>query len=207
MFSALIRIKRSLSALRLSALLLTGVLLTVSSGCGIMQTCGCYSPSSPPVNEVTAMWKDQIYLAANSENGGRPMPGLAGRVWLGCEQVKGMVEADGMIFAELIDETPGSEGRKLADWRFDKDNLKLLKRNDIVGMGYTLFLPWETYDPRVKRVQLLVAYQESHGTPHFVYAEPQLLTLKRPEQQPLIQQVEYTWTPDQFRQPPAPLPK
>ncbi len=200
MFRAAINSNRSLRAARLGGLVLVGVLLALSSGCSLMETCGCISPAPPPaVNEVTTFWYEQIQYVQDTEHQGQSLPGLAGRVWLHSTDVKNMVEARGFLYAEMYDTTPGAEPRKLADWSFDKDNLKLLKRKDVIGMGYTLFLPWETYRPEIKRVQLRLAYVEPGKAPQF--AEPQILALKAAEPAPLIVKTEYEYAPAERRLP------
>jgi hypothetical protein len=198
MVRAAFNANRLLHAARIRGLFLAALLLTASSGCSLLETCGCISAPPPaPVNEVIAFIYDQVQFVSDSANHGRPLPGLVGRVYLSHaeENKSNMVEASGMMVAEMFDATPGKEPRKLADWRFDKESLKQLKKRDLVGMGYTLFLPWENYDPAIKKVQVRVWYEEPGKASHF--AEPQILALKSAEQAPIVQRIDYEYAPAQ----------
>ena len=132
---------------------------------------------SRPVSIVMARWDHRVRITENSANGGMPLPGLAGRVYLFHD--KDTVDADGAILVQMFDASevrPGTPPRKLVSWQFDPENLKRLKREDIAGNGYTLFLPWEEYDPAIKKVQLQVVYYPKNGSPYF--ASPQVMTLQ-----------------------------
>jgi hypothetical protein len=191
--------KMSQRVARFLGLSVVVALLAASSGCALLETCGCKfaPPPSPPINDVTAFWYEQVQIVQDPQNGGRPLPGLVGRVYLGSGDTKKvMVEANGAFYAEMWDETPGAEPRKLVDWSFDKESLKQLKRPDFVGMGYTLFLPWETYSPAFKKVQVRMWYVEPGKAPR--YAEPQTIALKSGDQAtPLVQQINYEYAPGQ----------
>src|SRR5262249_41445546 len=62
-------------------------------------------------------------------------------------------------------------------WRIDQDTLQRLLRRDMIGWGYTLFLPWGTYKPEITQVHLKVRYEPAHGTP--VYSESSSMTLNK----------------------------
>ena len=128
---------------------------------------------------MLTVFDPRIFTTADTQQRGRTMTGLAGRVYLLNEEGRKMEEASGRMFVEMYDVTAvrdGGEAKKLVEWQFDPQSLKKLKRDDQIGSGYTLFLPWETYRPEVKQVKLQLAYVEPNGSPH--YAEPTMVTLK-----------------------------
>src|SRR5581483_612242 len=67
----------------------------------------------------------------------------------------------------------------LEEWRIDSDTLKRLGKRDMLGWGYTLFLPWSTYRPDVGQVRMKLAYVPVKGTPIF---SESVVTLNRPEE-------------------------
>ena len=67
----------------------------------------------------------------------------------------------------------------MEEWRIDKDTLKRLFKKDIVGNGYTLFLPWASCRPEVTKVHLTVRYNPvAGGAP--LWAQTALLTIEHP---------------------------
>jgi hypothetical protein len=136
------------------------------------------------VNQVMALWENRIRTTQNSQAHGAPLMGLAGRIYLmnmdPGTQEHHAVDARGVILVTMHDLTqpsgPGVEAPKLAEWRFDPHALRLLKRKDYVGDGYTLFLPWEEYRPDVKKVAVQVVYMPEKGSPY--YGEPTQITLQ-----------------------------
>ena len=64
----------------------------------------------------------------------------------------------------------------LEEWRIDKDTLKRLHKKDVIGEGYTIFLPWATYKPEIARIQLKVRYEPVKGAPLYAASSPLTLT-------------------------------
>ena len=60
-------------------------------------------------------------------------------------------------------------------WRIDKDTLHRLERKDFVGLGYTLFLPWSSYRPDLKSLEVRAQFEPAKGSP--IYAQPTTITL------------------------------
>lgn len=60
----------------------------------------------------------------------------------------------------------------LEQWRFDPQTLKRLLKKDMIGQGYTLFLPWGTYRPDVRRVRVNVRYEVDGAMPVYANGEP-----------------------------------
>ncbi len=135
--------------------------------------------SAKPASQVLTRWDNRVRITENSQAAGAPLTGLAGRVYFFNEDIKKAVDANGFILVQMYDMTeirPGVPPKKLAVWQFDPHSLKRLKGEDVAGPNYTLFLPWEEYDPAVKKVQLQVSYYPLRGTPY--YTNPQMLTLQ-----------------------------
>jgi hypothetical protein len=159
-------------------------LLTASSGCTSFQCCATpkwldtvWYDEGRGVSEVMVRWDHRIRVTEDSVSGGVPLPGIAGRVYLFNSNQS--VDAHGKVAVQMVDMTdvrPGVPPRKIASWEFDPESLKRLKREDVAGYGYTLFLPWAEYDPAVRRVQLQVTYYPKNGSPYF--ASPQLVSLQ-----------------------------
>jgi hypothetical protein len=125
---------------------------------------------------VVATWNNRVVYAADPVHGGTSTPGLAGRVYLFGPQVDNPLAGDGSFVVDLYDDS-GAKSVLREEWRFDRDTLQKLLRKDMVGWGYTLFLPWGTYKPDVQQVRLQVCYQPAKGTP--LYAEGAKMALNK----------------------------
>jgi hypothetical protein len=124
-------------------------------------------------------WNNSVAVAPDTVNGGRPQPGLMGRVVFFAQDMTVPREADGTLTVELFDPAqhgPDGGPRLLEKWIIVPDKFRLLKRQDIVGTGYSLFLPWSTYRPDLKQVHLRTCFQpRAGGAP--MYANSGLLKL------------------------------
>jgi hypothetical protein len=72
-------------------------------------------------------------------------------------------------------ENDGS-GVPLGQWRYDSVTLQRLLRKDMIGWGYTLFLPWPDYKPEVTRIQLRLRFEPAKGG-MAMYANSEPMTL------------------------------
>ena len=81
------------------------------------------------------------------------------------------------LYDDGVGGPPG--GVLLEEWRIDKDTLKRLYKKDIVGHGYTLFLPWASCRPEVTKVHLTVRYDPAGGGSP-LYAPTAPLTVEHP---------------------------
>jgi hypothetical protein len=163
------RFRQSLT--RIVCALCAGWMLAVVSGCVILEKYTGSRPaeSNEPVGRVDMFFQPFIRIVDDTQHPGVQIPGLAGRVWLFSESGKHTVTPRGTIEAELYDLTSGAVGAKatkLAQWKFAAHDLKALKQDDKIGMGYTLFLPWEDYTPAFKKVQLHVTFIAADGSKH-----------------------------------------
>jgi len=137
------------------------------------------------VCQAVATWNHQVVFAADPVHGGAEEPGLVGRLYLFGPEVSFPLIDDGSVVIDLFDDTQpsaqtGEKGRgegaaqplPLEEWRFDPVTLKKLVKKDMVGWGYTLFLPWGTYKPDINQVHLKVRYVTAKGIPFFAESGP-----------------------------------
>jgi hypothetical protein len=165
-------------------------LLVPAAGCVSLSTC-CHwgeDPGPPPIQQVLVFWDNHLHVTQNSVRSGTALPGMVGRVWLFADDPKHGAEANGSMVIEMYDMTPvqsGGQAQQLVRVTYDLQTLKRLKQKDYFGDGYTLFIPWETYNPAVKEVKLQLAYVPEKGTPY--YSEETWVTLRTPQQPPAIE--------------------
>ena len=148
-------------------------LLTLAAATGCVHTCGfCRpKPEQPPVgpaHQVHAAWENRVMVTQDVVNGGVPLVGIAGRLYLFGQEIGYPVIGEGSAVIDLYDVTPETtQGtpKMLERWEIDRDTLRRLARKDDIGWGYTLFLPWNTYDPKIGRVQLQARFLPDKGLP------------------------------------------
>ncbi len=134
-------------------------------------------PSASPC-EVVVAWNPEVIFRPDPANRGAPSPGLGGRMYLFGEGSDCPLTGDGCVVVDLYDKTPlacSNTSVPLEEWRFDRATLKRLLRRDAVGWGYTLFLPWGTYKPDIKEVELRLRYDPVKGTPLYAESSPVVL--------------------------------
>ena len=156
----------------------TLALLLLSSGCVTTQSWVNNAEPASGICQVHTYWESRIQVTQDVVNGGRPLPGLAGRLYLFGPEIKFPEKGDGTVVVDLFDVSnsqPGAQPKHTEHWQFDAGNLKLLLRKDKIGWGYTLFLPWPNYTPDIQRVQLNVCYTPAKGNP--LYAPPSTISL------------------------------
>jgi hypothetical protein len=156
--------------------------LVSPSGCVHLPKTGSDDPMPHgQVSQIVAAWNHQVAYAPDPVHGGNEAPGLAGRLYLFGPEISYPLIDDGSMVVDLFDDTkPAGEGQPvpLEEWRFDPITLKRLAKRDIIGWGYTLFLPWGTYKPEISQVHLKVRYVTAKGVPFFADSGP--LSLNSP---------------------------
>jgi hypothetical protein len=159
---------------------LAGILLAAllcAPGCTLDQ---CWTAKDAPPKggpcEVATAWLNRVQYTPDVANGGEAIPGLVCRMYLFDETEKHPLLADGGVTITLFDDTHGPTTQPLEQWYIDPVTLKKFLKNDIVGPGYTLFLPWKSCRPDVVKVHLACKYEPAHGTPLFDKVTP--LTLE-----------------------------
>ena len=133
------------------------------------------------VCQVVATWNHQAVFVPDPAHGGVEEPGLAGRLYLFGPEISFPLIEDGSVVVDLYDDTkaPGDgQPIPLEEWRFDPATLKRLAKKDMIGWGYTLFLPWGTYKPEINQIHLKVRYVTAKGNPFFCESGP--MSLDRP---------------------------
>jgi hypothetical protein len=166
-------------------------LVALAGGCVTLD--GLRSGDAPPPPgipcRVVAWWQPHVVFTPDPVRHGASAPGLAGRLYLFGPQIDFPMVGDGSLVVDLYDETgcPPGQPALQEEWRLDPVTLKQLLRRDMIGWGYTLFLPWGRYRPDLTRVQLRVRYEPAHGSP--LFAEPSSLNLAsdgRPTGPPVV---------------------
>jgi hypothetical protein len=181
-----------------------GIALGLVAGCVTTETKTNSAPAgvpvvAPPVTDTTAhklpvieappnrneeprqvhfAWEGHVIQTRDTENGGRPLPGIAGRMYLFGDDVGFPLLAAGDVQLEMFDVKQDGKLVKLAEWNIDGATLaRLTRRDGLIGWGYTLFLPWETYNPAVKKVQIQGKFMPKTGTA--LLSPPALVTLRQ----------------------------
>jgi hypothetical protein len=177
---------------------------------------GVSAPAPPPCHMVVR-WHNAVASLPDPVRGGAPGPGLVARVYLFGPSIDRPVEGHGILMVELFNPAEaGPDGRpKLIEkWMLSPEQLQQLERPDVIGCGYSLFLPWGTYRPDIAQVLLRACYQPKNGSP--LYANSGLVTLadavvsgpsavgKKGTGSPLQQATDHG--PRTPSLPPAPLP-
>jgi hypothetical protein len=139
-------------------------------------------PPAGPISEVAVTWDKAIAFVPDFTHGGAMTPGLMCRVYLFGADAGVPLAGDGTVAIDLFDDTSLASGGKAVlkeQWNLDKDTLKGCLRKDLVGWGYTLFLPWGTYNPSIKQVHMMVRYTPGTGIPF--YQPSQTMSLIHPD--------------------------
>jgi hypothetical protein len=148
-------------------------------------TTSSYIGSDRPATDicrVVAAWHPEVVFTPDPVHNGQPTPGIAGRIYLFGETIDYPRVGDGSLVVDLYRDGPASADPEsldkvvpLEEWRIDPQTLKRLKRKDAVGWGYTVFLPWGTYKPEIKKVELRVRYVPVKGSPLYAQSAPLVL--------------------------------
>jgi hypothetical protein len=140
------------------------------AGCDSTGLPFCRSESSPPPPEracqIVAAWHNCVAYAADPTHNGTQSPGIAGRFYIFGEEIDYPRTADGSLTVDLYDESKGAS-TMLERWEIDPRTLQRLVKKDMIGWGYTLFLPWSRFSADITRVRMKVRYQPAKGAPLF----------------------------------------
>jgi hypothetical protein len=133
-----------------------------------------------------ATWSHDVVTTPDPVHNGTPTPGLAGRLYLFGPEIGYPLVGDGSLSVDLYDEGPKVNGGTpvlLEQWHIDKDTLRRLLKRDMIGWGYTLFLPWGTCKPEITRINLKMRYEPLKGYPLFTDSGPLTLAHGAPSPQ------------------------
>jgi hypothetical protein len=147
------------------------LLAALAAGC-VTTGVGGDKPEPPPkptaACQVVVTWQNRVQFAADPTNGGAPTPGFAGRVYLFGPDLGFPVVATGTLVFDLYDETAGAP-HLIERWNLDPETVKRLLKKDVIGWGYTVFLPSKEARPEMTKVRLRTAFQAAKAAP--VYTE------------------------------------
>jgi hypothetical protein len=109
-----------------------------------------------------AWWNPHVLMVPDSANNGRPTAALSGRVHLFSREANSPIAANGQLVVSVFEVEPGAgtdtKSVPLETWKITSDCMKLSIAKDIVGWGYSVTLPWNTYRPDIEKVELEVKY-------------------------------------------------
>lgn len=137
------------------------VLTALATGC-VSTSGSLWSTSLLPAKKVPCQivctWQNSVAFVPDPTRGGTPGPGIAGRLYLFGPEVDFPLEAEGTLTVDLADETTGTPVL-LERWIIDPETLARLRKKDMIGSGYTLFLPWSKYRPDITKIRLRSSFQ------------------------------------------------
>jgi len=167
----------------MSRFLSVGLLASLLAGCATTETSFRPRMPAPPGPgapcQVHAAWENRIMVTEDVVNNGQRLVGLAGRVYLFGEELGHPMPGDGNAMVELcnLDKLDSKGNPELMEqWVIHKDDFRRLLKKDMIGWGYTLFLPWRSYRPDITKVQLQVRYLPDKGLP--LYSPPAVVSLR-----------------------------
>jgi len=160
---------------------LAGILLAAllcAPGCTLDQ---CWTnkdgpPSAGRPCEIATAWLNRVQYTPDVTHDGESTPGLVCRMFLFDQTETQPLAGDGSVLVTLFDDTHGPATQPMEQWYIDPLSLKKFLKRDLVGPGYTLFLPWKSCRPDVVKVHLTCKYETANGTPLFDKVTP--LTLE-----------------------------
>ena len=134
-------------------------------------------PADEP-RQVIATWQHFVAVTEDSQNQGKPLPGLTGRMYFMGAEVGHSFQALGRVTVTLHEIKPDGQMAVNSEvWKIDGHTLQNLLRKDFVGWGYTLFLPWSTMRPDINQVRLQIKFEPLNGAP--IYSRPTDVTVRQ----------------------------
>ena len=144
--------------------------------------------SEDNVLRVHAMWENRVFIAQDTVHNGKPLPGVAGRIWcFGPNDCT--LRPRGELTVDLYDAAPAAKGNApqlLERWVIDPSTFERLARKGVLGWEYTVFLPWASYKPETRDIVLQAKFAPEKGPALFT---PQsTVNLLPPDHGPTVQQ-------------------
>ncbi len=154
--------------------------LLLGAGCHTTQPITTDEFAVAPVHQVHVTWSNKITVTTDyGHDQGADLPGLVGRLYLMGPDLGHTVKSNGRVVVDLYDAAQPSGPKFLGRWQISKENLARLGQKDVIGLGYTLFLPWPDYKPDASKLQLQVSYLPEEGPA--MIAPRSALTLSKDE--------------------------
>lgn len=149
------------------------LLSTTSVGCQTLNNTSFSSlwaetgPVGKP-NEINAIWQEGVDVQLDPNHGGMPIPGFAGRVFFTKDRPGKpgqTVLVDGTILVQLFEDKPfQGPPVPLETWTILPEHLSMLVKKDMTGWGYSIWLPWNTFNLNIRTVKMTVQYIAKDGT-------------------------------------------
>lgn len=160
-------------AMRKSLLgIIAGLLAALSVGCVATESNFLTRQTPPPCTgkacQIVCTWMNSVAMVPDPTKGGKPGPGFVGRVYLFGETIDHPLLAQGKLIVDLIEES-GPEARWVERWEIDPDTLQRLVRKDLIGWGYTIFLPSKEYHPEMSKIRFRTGFAAEKAAP--IYTE------------------------------------
>jgi hypothetical protein len=153
-------LRRALTRLGVLALL---VLVSASTGCVSMPKLLWEGTAPEPVCNLLPMWQNHPCEVPDTVNGGKPMVGLAGKLYLMDKDNVHSLAAEGRLVVEMYDETSGTSV-PVERWDIHPNDLRRLGKKDMLGWTYIVFLPSQGLRPEMARVRLRTSFHPEKGT-------------------------------------------
>ncbi len=151
-------------------------------GCVTLPTTeSLFQPKHEIPCQVVTTWQPEVLFSADPARGGMSAPGIGGRLYLFGNEIGKPLHGKGTLVVDLYDVTgtQSPEPVHLEQWQIDASTLKRLGKNDPIGFGYTIYLPWSTCLESYHRIQLKVKYQPDNG--FALYTDTGPITMTHPE--------------------------
>lgn len=129
----------------------------------------------PVISQVILNWGG-MGVTQDTVNKGQPLPGLVGRMYLIGPDLVLPTLATGRVIVDMYVPQPDGSWKKAPPWNIDPQTLQRLAKKDIVGEGYTLFLPLTEYDPSIAHVKVQASFIPKSGVP--VYSQPNMVHMR-----------------------------
>lgn len=137
------------------------------------------APAKPgEAARLTAAFSNKVIYAPDTTKGGDQIPGLLGRLYIFSTDEAVPIVAEGELVIDVWDNSPQSNGGKpklLEVWHLDPQSFANFRKRDIIGEGYSIFLPWSTYNIDVKQINVIVRFNGKDG--RVLQTPPETLTV------------------------------
>jgi hypothetical protein len=143
-------------------------LLTLLCGCVSSPKVGAKKTKVDPNQPVqlATTWNPKVQTSSDPTRGGVHQYCLSGRLFLFGANPSYPLITDGKLVVDLWDHTnvaKGSEPKLLEQWQIDPETLKSMIKEDVIGQGYSIALPWGTYRPDISQIHLIVRFDPVKG--------------------------------------------
>jgi hypothetical protein len=137
------------------------------------------APAKPgEAARLTVAFSNKVIYAPDPTRGGNLLPGLLGRLYVFSTDEGVPIIADGEIVVDVWDNSSkaaGGQPRLIEVWNIDRESFAKFRKRDIIGEGYSIFLPWSTYNVDIRQVNVIVRHTGADG--RVLMSPPETLTV------------------------------